>query len=153
MARRRHAGWGRATNRLILRATTVGAWIADGLCLYFALRATGTTIGLDVLFLAYSIGVLTSLVPLLPAGIGLVETVTPLILHVYGVPLPTALAAVLAYRLLATVLPAVLGLFALAGLRVGPKPARSGTTYGALRSEARARGSRAPWAARGPDPG
>jgi uncharacterized protein (TIRG00374 family) len=113
---------GRRTDRLLLRATTVGAWVADGLCLYFALRATGTTVGLDVLFLAYSIGVLTSLVPLLPAGIGLVETVTPLILHVYGVPLATALAAVLAYRLLATVLPAVLGLVALAGLRVGPKP-------------------------------
>src|SRR5262245_50040308 len=62
------------------------------------------------------------MVPLLPAGVGIVETLTPLILHAYGVPFAAALAAVLSYRLLASVLPAVAGALALVGLRVGVTP-------------------------------
>jgi hypothetical protein len=73
----------------------------------------------DVLLLAYTVGIIASMVPLLPAGVGIVETVTPLILHAYGVPLPAALAAVLSFRLFASVLPAVAGALALVGLRVG----------------------------------
>jgi hypothetical protein len=47
----------------------------------------------------------------------------PLVLHAYGVPLPMAVAAVLGFRVLGTVLPAVAGTVALAGLRIG-QPAR-----------------------------
>jgi uncharacterized protein (TIRG00374 family) len=114
---------GRRIDRVVLLGTSVAAWSADGFCLYFALRAAGVDVGIDVLFLAYTIGIVASWVPLVPAGIGVVETVTPLILHAYGVPLPTALAAVLGFRLLATVLPALAGVVALAGLRVGRGPA------------------------------
>jgi uncharacterized protein (TIRG00374 family) len=110
---------GRRRDRAVLLITSVAAWTADGLCLYCALRATGADIGLDVLLLAYTLGIIASMVPLLPAGIGVVETVTPLVLHAYGVPLPTALAAVIGFRVLATVLPAVAGTVALAGLRIG----------------------------------
>jgi hypothetical protein len=110
---------GRGLDRRVLLGTTVLAWTAEGLCLYCALRATGAEVGVDVLLLAYTVGIIASMVPLLPAGIGVVETVTPLILHVYGVPLATALAAVLTFRLIANVLPAIVGTLALAGLRVG----------------------------------
>jgi uncharacterized protein (TIRG00374 family) len=113
---------GRGVDRRILLGTCLAAWIAQGLCLYCALRATGTHVGLDVLLLAYTVGIIASMVPLLPAGVGIVETLTPLILHAYGVPLPAALAAVLSYRLLASVLPAVAGALALVGLRVGVTP-------------------------------
>ena len=103
--------------------TCVAAWVAQGLCLYCTLHATGADVGVDVLLLAYTVGIIASMVPLLPAGVGIVETVTPLILHAYGVPLPAALAAVLSYRLFASVLPAVAGALALVGLRVGAPPA------------------------------
>jgi putative heme transporter len=115
---------GRRRDRAVLLTTSVAAWTADGLCLYCALRATGADIGLDVLLLAYTLGIIASMVPLLPAGIGVVETVTPLVLHAYGVPLPTAVAAVLGFRVLGTVLPALAGTVALAGLRIG-QPAAS----------------------------
>jgi uncharacterized protein (TIRG00374 family) len=115
---------GRRRDRFVLFVTSVAAWTFDGLCLYCALRATGADIGLDVLLLAYTLGILASMVPLLPAGIGVVETVTPLVLHAYGVPLPTAVAAVLGFRVLGTVLPALAGTVALAGLRIG-QPAAS----------------------------
>jgi uncharacterized protein (TIRG00374 family) len=114
---------GRGIDRRILLGTCVAAWTAEGFCLYAALHATGTDVGVDVLLLAYTVGILASMVPLLPAGIGVVETVTPLMLHAYGVPLSSALAAVLAFRLMATVLPAVAGALALMGLRVGSVPA------------------------------
>jgi len=114
---------GRRRDRFVLFLTSVAAWTLDGLCLYCALRATGADIGLDVLLLAYTLGIIASMVPLLPAGIGVVETVTPLVLHAYGVPLPTAFAAVLGFRVLGTVLPALAGTLALAGLRIGqPSP-------------------------------
>jgi uncharacterized protein (TIRG00374 family) len=113
---------GRGRDRRVLLGTTVLAWTAEGLCLYFALRATGAEVGVDVLLLAYTVGIIASMVPLLPAGVGVVETVTPLILHVYGVPLATALAAVLTFRLIANVLPAIAGTLALAWLRVGAPP-------------------------------
>jgi len=113
---------GRGMDRRILLGTCVVAWVAQGLCLYCALRATGAHVGIDVLLLAYTVGTIASMVPLLPGGIGIVETLTPLILHAYGVQLPAALAAVLSYRLVASVLPAVAGAVALVGLRVGVSP-------------------------------
>ena len=78
---------GRGVDRRILLGTCLAAWIAQGMCLYCTLRATGTHVGLDVLLLAYTVGIIASMVPLLPAGVGIVETLTPLILHAYGVPL------------------------------------------------------------------
>jgi uncharacterized protein (TIRG00374 family) len=114
---------GRGVDRRILLGTCIAAWIAQGLCLYCTLHATGAHVGVDVLLLAYTVGIIASMVPLLPAGVGIVETVTPLILHAYGVPLPAALAAVLSFRLFASVLPAVAGALALVGLRVGVTPA------------------------------
>jgi uncharacterized protein (TIRG00374 family) len=121
---------GRRFDRLVLVGTCVAAWMFDGLCLYFALRATGADVDLDVLLLAFAVGNLASMIPLLPAGVGVVESVTPLVLHAYGVPLPMALAAVVGFRLLATVLPAIAGTVALAGMRVGG-PAPTATTAAA----------------------
>jgi uncharacterized protein (TIRG00374 family) len=115
---------GRGRDRRILLGTCVAAWIALGLCLYCTVRATGGHVGVDVLLLAYTVGIIASMVPLLPAGVGIVETVTPLILHAYGVPLPAAVAAVLSYRVFASVIPALAGALALVGLRVGA-PLRS----------------------------
>lgn len=113
---------GRGLDRRILLGTCVAAWIAQGFCLYCTLEATGAQVGVDVLLLAYTVGIIASMVPLLPAGVGIVETLTPLILHAYGVPLPAAVAAVLSYRLFASVLPALAGALALVGLRVGVTP-------------------------------
>jgi uncharacterized protein (TIRG00374 family) len=114
---------GRRRDRVVLLGTSMVAWMFDGLCLYFALRACGVTVSLDILLLAYTVGILASMVPLLPAGVGVVETTTPLILSAFGVPLSTALAAVLAYRVLATLAPAIAGGLAFLGLRLAPAPA------------------------------
>ena len=63
-----------------------------------------------------------SLVPFLPGGFGAVEVAMPAVLHKAGVPLAPALAGVLTYRLLGTLLPAFCGAIALVRLRRTPVP-------------------------------
>jgi len=82
----------------------------------------GVHVQAAVLLLAYVAGIVLSMVPLVPAGVGVVETVVPAVLSLAGVPLVAALAAVVLYRMLSTLLPAVLGGLALIGLRLEKPP-------------------------------
>ena len=68
--------------------------------------------------LVYGAAMVASLVPLLPDGLGTVESVVPLLLHHGGTPFAVGLAAVLVYRATATVLPAAAGALSLARLRL-----------------------------------
>jgi uncharacterized membrane protein YbhN (UPF0104 family) len=68
--------------------------------------------------LVYGALVVASLVPLLPDGLGTVESVVPLLLHHGGTPFAAGLAAVLVYRATATVLPAAAGTLSLVRLRL-----------------------------------
>ena len=114
---------GPARNRALLLGLAAGAWLADVVCCYLALAAVGVTLPLDVVFLAYTVGVLATLVPLLPAGLGLVETAVPLVLHGFGAPLAAAIGGVLVYRCVSTLLPAAVGLACIPGLARAPRPA------------------------------
>ena len=107
---------GPARNRARLLGLAAAAWLADVVCCYLALAAVGVVLPLDVVFLAYTVGVLATLVPLLPAGLGLVETAVPLVLHGFGAPLTAAIAGVLVYRCVSTLLPAAVGLACIPGL-------------------------------------
>ena len=109
---------GSRANRAVLVTISAAAWIADVCCCYCALAAFGISVPFDVVLLAYTIGVLATLVPFVPAGFGLVETAMPLVLQSFGVPLGTAVAAVLVYRCVSTLLPAAIGLACIPGLRV-----------------------------------
>ena len=116
---------GPARNRALLLGLAAGAWLADVVCCYLALAAVGVTLPLDVVFLAYTVGVLATLVPLLPAGLGLVETAVPLVLHSFGAPLAAAIGGVLVYRCVSTLLPAAVGLACIPGLARARRPAPS----------------------------
>jgi len=113
---------------LYLSCTAALAWLADAACLHFALVAFGVHVSPDVLLLAYTAGMVGSMVPMLPAGAGIVETLTPAVLALAGVPVLTALAAIVVYRVIATLLPAAGGLVAVAAMRIGePPPPAAGT--------------------------
>ena len=105
-------------NRAVLVGVSAAAWFADVCCCYCALAALGITVPFDVVLLAYTMGVLATLVPFVPAGFGLVETAMPLVLHGFGVPFGTAVAAVLVYRCVSTLLPAAIGLVCIPRRRV-----------------------------------
>jgi uncharacterized protein (TIRG00374 family) len=111
---------GSRSQRTALAVTASAAWVCDGLCMGLALGGMGVHLQLDQLLLAYSVGTVAASLPLLPGGIGVVETVTPLVLVHYGVHLPQALAGVLVYRCVSTFLPALLGAAAGVGMRAEP---------------------------------
>ncbi len=104
-------------NRIVLVVLVAGAWLADGLCLNCALIAAGVHVSFDVLFLAYSVGIIAAEVPLVPGGFGITEVAMPTVLHHYGVPFAPALAGALVYRALGTLVPAGAGALAAISLR------------------------------------
>ena len=116
----------------LLVLSALVAWGFDGMCLFLALRAVGVRVDFDVLLLAYTVGMAASFIPLLPAGLGVVETVTPAVLHLYGVPLEAALAGLVVYRILGTLLPALVGAGSLATLRIQSPPGAPDATAPSL---------------------
>ncbi|MCU1458155.1 MAG: rane protein [Actinomycetia bacterium] len=104
-------------NRAVLVVLVAGAWLADGLCLQCALVAAGVHVSFDVLFLAYSVGIIAAEIPLVPGGFGITEIAMPAVLHHYGVPFAPALAGALVYRALGTLAPAGIGALAALSLR------------------------------------
>lgn len=107
---------GSPANRAVLAVLAAGALLADMGCLWASLAAAGVHVGGDVVVLAATAGVLTTIVPLVPGGLGLVEAVMPAVLHHFGAPLDAALAGALIYRAVGTFLPASLGAGVVGGL-------------------------------------
>jgi uncharacterized protein (TIRG00374 family) len=108
---------GSTRNQSVFVGLALASCLADAACFRFALIAVGVHVSVGLFLFAYGLGMISALVPLVPAGLGIVETVVPAILHHAGVPLSTALAGVVAYRVLGTLLPAVAGTIALVRLR------------------------------------
>jgi uncharacterized membrane protein YbhN (UPF0104 family) len=109
---------GSRASRTAIVGLAAASCLADAACFHFAFVAVGVHLSPALFLFAYAVGMLTTLVPFVPNGLGVVETVVPALLHHTGVPLATALAGVLAFRALATVLPAVFGATALVRLRL-----------------------------------
>ena len=103
--------------RIGLAFLSLGSMMSDVACLWFILIAVGARVDPDVALLAVGAGALASAVPLLPAGIGVVEAVMPAVIHWYGPALSAALAGVLLYRAIGTFLPAAAGAVSLVALR------------------------------------
>ena len=100
----------RSGNPLIL-AGAIGFMAFDLLALGAAFAALGALPPLGVLALAYVLGQLGGLIPI-PGGVGGADGGLIAALALYGTPLGTAVAAVLAYRAFQLGLPALLGALA-----------------------------------------
>src|SRR6202030_1089335 len=90
----------------------------DAGCFVVAFHAAHVHADLRILVLAYVVAMSATFVPLLPGGLGLAEAAVAAFLHSAGVPIPLALAGMLVYRALATVMPALAGAGALGELRL-----------------------------------
>jgi uncharacterized membrane protein YbhN (UPF0104 family) len=117
----------RAGNPLIL-AGAIGFMAFDLLALGCAFVALGALPPIGALALAYVVGQLGGLIPL-PGGVGGADGGLIAALVLYGTPLSTAAAAVLAYRAFQLGLPALLG--ALAVMRL-PRVLERAPDVGAL---------------------
>jgi len=104
----------RPGNPLIL-AGAIGFMVFDLLALGAAFAALGALPPLGVLAMAYVLGQLGGLIPL-PGGVGGADGGLIAALALYGTPLGTAAAAVLAYRAFQLGLPALLGALAVVRL-------------------------------------
>ncbi len=109
---------GNRRNRMAVVLVAAASTACDALCFGFALWAVGIHPRPGEFLLVYGAAMVASLVPLLPDGLGTVESVVPLLLHHSGTPLAAGLAAVLVYRAIATVLPAAAGALSLGRLRL-----------------------------------
>ncbi|HEV7524445.1 MAG TPA: lysylphosphatidylglycerol synthase transmembrane domain-containing protein [Acidimicrobiia bacterium] len=115
-----HGALGSRRAHLDIVALAIASCLADATCFYCALKSVGVDLKPAQFVFAYAVGMIATLVPFVPNGLGIVETVVPALLHRAGVPIATALAGVLAFRALATVLPAAFGTAALLRLRLTP---------------------------------
>lgn len=88
-------------------------WVGDIGCAYAALRSSGAHIGAAPLVVAYASSYAVTLLPLPLGGAGGIEASLALTLHLVGVPLASAIVAVLVYRAFTFWLPIIPALLAL----------------------------------------
>jgi uncharacterized protein (TIRG00374 family) len=79
-------------------ALAIWNWVADCICLAAAIRATGTPIPWQGLFLAYCVTMTAGGIGLTPGGLGVIEATLAAALVAAGIAGRHALAAVLVYR-------------------------------------------------------
>jgi uncharacterized protein (TIRG00374 family) len=102
-------------------------WVADCLCLACAIRAAGTPVPWQALFLAYGAGMTAGSLGLTPGGLGIIEVALSTALVAAGIASNRALAAVLVYRLISFWLVVVAGWSVLALLGRGARRAEAPT--------------------------
>jgi len=103
--------------RVVIMALSVASLVFDAGCMWTAMFATGLDFGFEIALLVVGAGMVASIVPFLPGGIGVAEAVIPAVLAWYGTPVSTGLAVALIYRALGTFLPPAAGVPALVALR------------------------------------
>jgi putative heme transporter len=95
------------STRLTPRHAVAAAWFAtanwlfDALCLWLCFHAVaGGTIGPTQVLLAYCAGMAAASIPIVPGGLGVIDSALVLGLVAGGVPTATAIAAVVLYRVI-----------------------------------------------------
>lgn len=107
------AAWRALRERHGLSRTPVGEMFAvafDVLSLYLLFLAAGHSIGVGLLLAGYGLPLLAGKLTVVPGGLGVVEGGMVAMYHALGVPAPTAVTVVLAYRVVSFWLPNLLGL-------------------------------------------
>ena len=116
-------------NRAVLRSALIWAalnWLLDAASLWCFIAAFGGFANPVGLFAAYGIANVLGALPITPAGLGVIDTVTPVLLVSFGLTRSVATLGVLAWRLVNFWLPIPTGAAAYISLKVprGAWPAR-----------------------------
>jgi len=102
-----------AQNRRLQISAVLGAlffWFGDIFCLYFSFLAFNYQPHLAIIIFTYAIARILTTISFIPGGVGITEASMGLIFIGFGIPAPTALAAVLIFRFLSFWLPIPVGL-------------------------------------------
>jgi uncharacterized membrane protein YbhN (UPF0104 family) len=81
-------------------ALALANWMLDLACLIACLAAVGAAIPWEGIAIAYGLTQIAAALPITPGGLGVVEGGLTALLVAYGVPMPSAVAAVVIYRAL-----------------------------------------------------
>ncbi len=93
-------------------------WIFNILILFFAFKAIGVKISFAKLIIGFSFGMLMTVIPVLPGGLGAMEAAMAAAYSNMGIEWEKALAAALIFRVLYYVLPSLLSVFVYFGLKI-----------------------------------
>lgn len=100
-------------------------WLFTILVLYFAFRAVGVHITAGVLVAGFAVGMVTTLIPLLPGGLGAMELAMTAVYSQMGIDWDSALMATLIYRVVYYIIPGIISIFIYWGLQLSsPAPSR-----------------------------
>lgn len=97
-------------------------WLFTILVLYFAFRAVGVHISSGVLVAGFAVGMVTTLIPLLPGGLGAMELAMTAVYAQMGIDWDAALMATLIYRVVYYILPGIVSIFIYWGLQLSSTP-------------------------------
>lgn len=100
-------------------------WLFTILVLFFAFRAVGVHIAAGVLVAGFAIGMVTTLIPILPGGLGAMELAMTAVYAQMGIDWDAALMATLIYRVVYYVLPGMVSIFIYWGLQLSSPPRSS----------------------------
>ncbi|WP_158093770.1 lysylphosphatidylglycerol synthase transmembrane domain-containing protein [Candidatus Avelusimicrobium gallicola] len=93
-------------------------WLFTILVLYFAFRAVGVHITAGVLVAGFAVGMVTTLIPILPGGLGAMELAMTAVYSQMGIDWDSALMAALIYRVVYYVIPGIISIFIYWGLQL-----------------------------------
>ena len=99
-------------------------WLFTILVLYFAFRAVGVNITAGVLVAGFAVGMVTTLIPILPSGLGAMELAMTTVFAQMGIDWDAALMATLIYRVVYYVIPGIISIFIYWGLHLSSPSAR-----------------------------
>ena len=108
-------------NKSKMTATIIyicGDWIFTILILYLAFLAVGVKIGIGILLAGFALGMATTLIPVLPGGIGAMEIAMATVFSQAGIDWDTALMAALIYRFVYYIIPGIISVFVYWGLKI-----------------------------------
>lgn len=93
-------------------------WFFTIMVLYFAFRAVGIHITAGVLIAGFAVGMVTTLIPILPSGLGAMELAMTAVFSQMGIDWDAALMATLIYRVVYYVIPGMISIFIYWGLHL-----------------------------------
>jgi uncharacterized protein (TIRG00374 family) len=96
-----------------------GDWIFTILILYLAFMAIGVQIPIGVLIAGFALGMVTTLIPVLPGGLGAMElAMASVFSQMGGISWDTALMAALIYRFVYYIIPGIISVIVYWGLKL-----------------------------------
>lgn len=107
-------------------------WFFTILVLYFAFCAVGVHISAAGLVTGFAVGMVTTLIPVLPGGLGAMELAMTAVFSQMGIDWDAALMATLIYRVVYYVIPGIVSIFIYWGLQLSETPRQSKKLKGAM---------------------